>query len=138
MLHSKLKTTAVAALSIAGIAVGVGLATIRLLAQADSTAPVNSSKQQPARRSTEALVGHTGLVRSAAFLPGGRELISTAAPNDELKRPGEIRVWDVASAQSRRTSKLDGDPFAMAVAPDGRSMAVAIARGEPQKRSMII
>ena len=138
MFHSKLKTVALATLSAAVIAIGVGLATIRLVAQAGSTAPVNSSAQKPARRSTEALVGHTGLVRSAAFLPGGRELISTAAPDDELKRPGEIRVWDVATAQSRRTTKLDGDPFAMAVAPDGQSMAVAIARGEPQNRSMIV
>jgi len=138
MLHTKLKTAALATLSVAGIVIGVGLATIRLMAQSGSSAPVNSSTQAPARRSTEVLVGHTGLVRSVVFLPGGRELISTAAPDDELKRPGEIRVWDVATAQSRRTTKLDGDPIAMAVAPDGRSMAVAIARGEPQNRSMIV
>ncbi len=84
------------------------------------------------------LVGPVGLIRSVAFLPGGRELISATAPSDDDKQPGEIRIWDVRSAATRQTLKLDGDPFAMATAPDGQSLAVAIARGDMADRSLIV
>ena len=78
------------------------------------------------RRASVNLVGHVGLIRSAAFLPGDRELISAAAPSDDGKQPGEIRLWDVRAAETRWTLKLDGDPFAMAVAPAGQTLALAI------------
>ena len=138
MFRSKLKTVAIVTLSAAGITIGIGWATIRPLAQAGSTTLVNSATQEPVRRSTEALVGHTGLVRSAAFLPGGRELISTAAPDDDLKRRARSAsgMWRLLKAGGRPNSTATR--LRWPSLPTGGQLAVAIARGEPQNRSMVV
>jgi RNA polymerase sigma factor (sigma-70 family) len=138
MFHSRLKKVAVAIFLTAGIAIGVGFAALGLRARAGPTMQVAPATRDTNRRAIVNLVGHVDLVRSAAFLPGGRELISAAASSDDDKLSGEIRIWDVWAAETRRTLKLDGDPFAMAVAPDGQTLAVAIARGDARDRSSIV
>ncbi len=139
MFHSKLKAAAVTALAAAGIAIGVGFAAVGPLAQDKPTTRIASggARVKLVARAGP-MLGHTGLVRSVAFLPNGRDLVSAGAPSDDGRQPGEIRLWDLRAGVTRRTWKLDGDPFAMAVAPDGQDLAVAIARGEAIDRKMIV
>jgi RNA polymerase sigma factor (sigma-70 family) len=139
MFHSRLKAAVVTALSAAGIAIGVGFAAVGPLAQDKPTTRIASGGakgKQVAR--TGAMLGHAGLVRSVAFLPNSQDLISAGAPSDDGKHPGEIRLWDLRARVTRRTLKLDGDPFAMAVAPDGQALAVAVACGEALDRTLIV
>ncbi len=138
MFHSRLKKAAAAIVLSAGIAMGGAFAVLDLRARAGPTMQAAPVLPGPKRREIVNLVGHADLVRSAAFLPGGRELVSAAASSDGNKLSGEIRIWDVRASESRRTLKLDGDPFAMTVAPGGRTLSVAIARGETQDRTMIV
>ncbi len=84
------------------------------------------------------LVGHTGLVRSVLYSSDSRLLISSSAPTDDDKQPGELRVWDARDGENRLTLKLDGDPFATSVAPDGASLAVALGRGQLGDRSFVV
>ena len=76
------------------------------------------------------LVGSTGLVRSVVFSRDGSFLISVTTPPNDDQEPGEIRLWDTQDFKSRQPIKLNGDPFAMAVSRDNKTLAVAISRDE--------
>ena len=66
--------------------------------------------------------GHMALIRSIAFTPDGRQLVS--ASDDKT-----IRVWDLASGKTVRTIRGDSAPghagkvLAMALSPDGKWLA---------------
>jgi WD40 repeat protein len=63
------------------------------------------------------LVGHTKDVRAVAYLPDGR-LVSGGSDRT-------VRVWDLATGQAVRTIKARTPVYAVAAAPDGRSLAYA-------------
>ena len=66
--------------------------------------------------------GHMTLIRSIAFTPDGRQLVS--ASDDKT-----IRVWDLASGKTVRTIRGESAPgdagkvYAMALSPDGKWLA---------------
>ncbi len=66
--------------------------------------------------------GHMALIRSIAFTPDGRQLVS--ASDDKT-----IRVWDLATAKTVRTIRGESAPgdagkvYAMALSPDGKWLA---------------
>jgi WD40 repeat protein len=68
--------------------------------------------------------GHMALIRSLAFTPDGKQLVS--ASEDKV-----IRVWDLSSGKTLRTIRGETAPgpvgklFAMALSPDGRWVASA-------------
>src|SRR5208283_2467351 len=67
--------------------------------------------------------GHTSAVRKVLFTPDGKELISVS--DDKT-----IRFWDVASGEPIRVLRppigpgREGELFAAASSPDGRTLAV--------------
>jgi WD40 repeat protein len=63
------------------------------------------------------LVGHTKDVRTIAYLPDGR-LVSGGSDRT-------VRVWNPATGQPVRTIKAGTPVYAVAVAPDGRTLAYA-------------
>ncbi len=129
MSISRLKIAAAVLLTAASFVVGIGFAASRLLAQDD---PASGHTRRPPARPLASVVQDlfdtTGLVRSVAFTKDGKFLIATTTSRDDDKDAGAIRVWDAKDAITYPPIDLDGDPFAMAVAPDGRSVAVAVAR----------
>lgn len=66
--------------------------------------------------------GHMALIRSIAFTPDGKQLVS--ASNDKT-----IRVWDLATGKTVRTIRGEIGPghpgkiYAMALSPDGKWLA---------------
>lgn len=65
------------------------------------------------------LRGHTSNINSFAFSPDGTEIFSAAAD-------GFVKQWNVAGRLLERTFKLAGGEInAIAVSPDGKSLAVA-------------
>ena len=138
MFRSRLKMAGGAVFLTVSIAIGAAFAALGVPPRGKPSLQAAPFTQGLIRPASVNLVGHGDLVRSVAFLPGGRDLISAASPSDERKQPGEIRIWDVTAGETLRTLKLDGDPFAMAVAADGHTLAVAIARGDLADRSLIV
>ena len=68
-------------------------------------------------------VGHSATIRSLAFSPDGSACASIGVG-------GEIRVWDVASGNSRFVVQVHPRVgFAIAFSPDGRAIASAGAEG---------
>ncbi|HEV7669203.1 MAG TPA: WD40 repeat domain-containing protein [Thermoanaerobaculia bacterium] len=67
--------------------------------------------------------GHTGGVNSAAFLPGGLQVVAVA-------NEGTARVWDVASRKCLASFTGDSGFRRCAVAPDGRTIVVSGDRDE--------
>jgi RNA polymerase sigma factor (sigma-70 family) len=131
MFRSRLKSGGAAIGTAAAIAIGIGIIARGLLAQAEPVRRLVAAR--PMATSIDIgvrdLTAGTGLVRSVAFSRDGRFLVATTTPADgDNKQPGEIRMWDAQGGNPRPPVKLEGDPFAMAVAPDGQTMAVAIAR----------
>jgi WD40 repeat protein len=63
------------------------------------------------------LVGHTKDVRAVAYLPDGR-LVSGGSDRT-------VRVWDAATGGTVRTIKAGTPVYAVAVAPDSRTLAYA-------------
>jgi WD40 repeat protein len=70
------------------------------------------------------LAGHTRLVIGAAFSPDGRYLVSGSA-DIRKQRPGELKVWDTAAWKELGSASLGKLVLALAVSPDGRSVALA-------------
>lgn len=67
------------------------------------------------------LVGHTGMVNSAVFLPDGR--LVTGGTDTQL------RLWDIASARQVGTAwKGSAEILGMAISPDGSMLAVTARR----------
>jgi WD40 repeat protein len=66
------------------------------------------------------LAGHKLPVKHAAFLPGGKRVVSAA---DD----GTVRLWDVATGQELRQAELDNKArvFCLAVSPDGHRLLTA-------------
>jgi WD40 repeat protein len=71
--------------------------------------------------------GHRAVVQALAFLPDGR-LVTVA--HDQT-----VRLWG-ADGQGRAVWETPHDPLAVAVAPDGRALAVGLANGVVQCRDV--
>jgi predicted DNA-binding protein (UPF0251 family) len=139
MVRSRLKIAAAAIATTAGIALCIAFAARGLLARAETVR--RPSSPPPVSQSDSGvrdLIGSTGLVRSVTYSRDGRFLIGAFAPGDDDKSPGVIRLWDARGFKSHPPLELDGDPFAMAVTPDSKAIAVAIARGEAEVRTLHI
>src|SRR5262245_14887503 len=69
------------------------------------------------------LVGHACPVRAVAFSPEGTTLASGAGGPPPR---GEVRLWDVATGESRRSPpERDDTVMAVAFSPDGALLATA-------------
>jgi uncharacterized protein (TIGR03067 family) len=73
----------------------------------------------------QVLLGHKFPVRSLAFLPHGKMLLSGAGELPKPKAAGEVKLWDLATgkvASSYDATDL-GPVWAVAVSPDGTTVA---------------
>jgi WD40 repeat protein len=99
---------------------GLGLVS----ASADRTVVVWDVLKQVER---QALVGHAGAVKDVAFVDDGQGVVS-------LGEDQTIRLWDVRQGMERVSWSLAEGPLPfperLAVAPDGRTVAVAGRRAE--------
>jgi len=66
--------------------------------------------------------GHRLRTRALAFAPDGRTLATGSAG---AKKLGEIKLWDSATGQERRTVSVPAEVLALAYSPDGRRLASA-------------
>jgi WD40 repeat protein len=65
-----------------------------------------------------ATLPHPGIVRTSAYGPGGRWLVTASDGDDRL------RIWDVATARVRKEIRIPGGSFRfVTVSPDGRRVA---------------
>jgi WD40 repeat protein/tRNA A-37 threonylcarbamoyl transferase component Bud32 len=72
--------------------------------------------------------GHTLAVRSVAFSPDGRRL---ATAGGQAGKPGEVKVWDLATGQELFACSGPAGPFwSLAFSPDGRRLAVGGSAGK--------
>jgi hypothetical protein len=91
-----------------------------LMSACEQSAARSAGRRTPARSGVAAvqlLVGHKKDVRAVAYLPDGR-LVSGGSDRT-------VRVWDLATQELVRTIKARTPVYAMAVAPDGRTIAYA-------------
>jgi WD40 repeat protein len=70
--------------------------------------------------------GHEGGVTSMAFLPDGKTLVTGSMDNT-------VKVWDVSDATVKGTIKCANRVNAVAVSPDGKLIAVALAGDDNDK-----
>ncbi len=140
MFLSKIKLGAAALATTAAVAIAIAFATQGLLARTEPVkVPGTTHPPQPRREAgAQDLFGSADLVRAIAYSHDGKFLLGAIAPRDEDKQPGTIRLWHADGVEARPPLEFDGDPFAMAVAPDSRSLAVAIASGAPGERKTVI
>jgi WD40 repeat protein len=68
-------------------------------------------------RKERSLAGHTSRVTSVAFTPDGKSVVSTSWDRS-------ARVWDLAGGKQARAFLHQAGPEAVAVSPDGKSLAV--------------
>jgi WD40 repeat protein len=76
-------------------------------------------------RPPEVLVGHRAQVTAVAVSPDDRFAFSAS-------KDGTIVVWDLAAGEAIDRVDLgpsDDQPLALAISPDGKTLAVATARG---------
>jgi RNA polymerase sigma factor (sigma-70 family) len=133
MFLRRLEIAAVSITAALFLAIGVGFAAQGLLARAAQVKRPSGRQALPERiAGAKDLTGPTDLVRSVAFSRDGKSLIAASGG------PGEIRLWNTHDFKPRPPLTFKGDPFAMAVAPDSQTLAVAISQGEPAERSSLI
>ena len=139
MSISRLKIAAAAVLIAASFVIGIGYAGSGSRAQ---DGPARKPAPRPPTRPLDVVVQDlfesAGLVRSVAFTLDGKFLIAATTSRDDGKDEGAIRLWDIKGATALPSIALDGDPFAMAVAPDGQSLAAAVARDTKGARTTSI
>jgi WD40 repeat protein len=70
--------------------------------------------------------GHAGWVRSLAFAADGRTLVSGS-------HDGTVRFWDVATGKELRRIDEPDMVMAVALAPDGKTVATSSMTGTPHK-----
>jgi len=74
-----------------------------------------------ATRKATKLEGHTFPVRSVAFTPDGKKLLTGAGNEANV---GEVKVWDLTTAKVATSYPWDKGPVhAVAVSPDGKTFA---------------
>jgi WD40 repeat protein len=73
------------------------------------------------------LRGHTAQVCTVAFAPDGQTLASAGGWPE---RPGELKLWDVATGQLRMSLDVQtGSVCSVAISPDGETLAAALTDG---------
>ena len=88
--------------------------------RAEEGAAPATAAGEPART---VLVGHPGWVGPVLFTPDGRSLISAD------RCGSHAFVWDLATGSSRELVAEQDQPYALAISPDGQTLAVGYARG---------
>src|SRR5206468_3316509 len=72
------------------------------------------------------LNGHTSVVKSVAFSPDGKRIVS--AGGDKFNKPGEVKVWDARTGQEQLALKGDSSWVKGACfSPNGKQIASASA-----------
>jgi WD40 repeat protein/tRNA A-37 threonylcarbamoyl transferase component Bud32 len=78
------------------------------------------------RRKCRTLKGYTGPVWALAYSPDGKRLAAAAGDQADLRKPGEVKVWDVGTGQELLVLKgHTGAVFSVAFSPDGNRLASA-------------
>jgi WD40 repeat protein len=79
------------------------------------------------------LGGHSASVTRALFAPDGRQLVTAGADH-------RVRVWDTETWQTRKVIYPPGEgvPWAAALSPDGRRLAVSSFHKEKDKSVFVI
>jgi serine/threonine-protein kinase len=82
-----------------------------------------------ATRNATTLAGHKLPVRSLAFTPHGKMLLTGAGELPRPKAAGEVKLWDLATRKAEGNYDVGdiGPVWAVAVSPDGRTI---VAGGE--------
>jgi WD40 repeat protein len=76
-----------------------------------------------AKPEPETFLGHEGLITAVAFGPAANPILLSASMDRTL------RIWDLASGQSRAMPHERESATEIAIAPDGRTMATGSASG---------
>jgi WD40 repeat protein len=72
------------------------------------------------------LKGHTQIIRSLAFSPDAKTLVSGTGDFEQIQPTrAEIKVWDVTSGKERGELKASWAPACVAIDPDGKIVASA-------------
>jgi WD40 repeat protein len=81
-------------------------------------------------------LGTPGTIAGAAFLPGGRTVLTVESGNGRSMAT-VVRFWDVENGDRRRTLTLgeaDSSPGCLALAPDGKTLATGGGYRDPTIR----
>ena len=73
--------------------------------------------------------GHSYPVQAVVFSPDGRFLASAAGDESRVTKPGEVKIWDVATGKERRwkVTGKDGQETEQATLPEPEKVATDVA-----------
>jgi hypothetical protein len=83
--------------------------------------------------------GHKYEIHDIAFSPDDRWLVSVAGYSEKTRpKPGEVKIWDLASQQPVATVRTASEPEQVAFSPDGRLLAVSQGHYYKEKGEVLV